>query len=93
MVKPRLRRQALDWLRADLALWDRQTNTTQTVSPVPVAYALWAWQNNAGLASVRDMKALALLPGRERKAWEKLWADVEAVRQRACASKSSPLAR
>jgi serine/threonine-protein kinase len=87
MEKPRLRGQSLDWLRADLALCDRQTSTKQTVSPVPVILALWTLQNNAELASVRDTKALALLPGPERKAWERLWADVEAVRQRACASK------
>jgi hypothetical protein len=87
MEKPRLRRQAHDWLRADLALWDRQTNTAQTVSTLPVAYTLWAWQNNAAFASVRDTKSLAMLPGPERKAREKLWADVETVRQRACASK------
>jgi tetratricopeptide (TPR) repeat protein len=93
MEKPRLRQQALDWLRADLVLWDRQTNTKQTVSLEPVMLALWTWQNDAGLASVRDTKALALLPGPERKAWERLWADVQAVRQRARASKLSPPAR
>jgi hypothetical protein len=91
--KPRLRRQALDWLRADLTLWDTQTSTKQTVSMAPVLLALWGWQNDAGLASVRDTKALALLPGPERKAWEKLWVDVEAARQQACAAKSSPPAR
>ena len=93
MEKPRLRRQVLDWLRADWTLWDTQTNTKQTVSPPPVLLALWTWQNDAGLASVRDTKALALLPGPERKAWERLWADVQAVRQRAGAPTSSPLAR
>jgi serine/threonine-protein kinase len=89
MEKPRMRRQALNWLRADLALWDRQTSTTQTVSPAPAMLTLWTWQNNPGLASVRDTKALALLPAPERKDWEKLWADVEAVRRRAGVSKSS----
>jgi len=35
------------------------------------------------LASVRDDKALAALPEKERQAWQKLWADVDALRKKA----------
>jgi hypothetical protein len=41
------------------------------------------WQKSPALAGVRDQDALAQLPAEERAAWEKLWADVDALRKRA----------
>jgi hypothetical protein len=41
------------------------------------------WQRGGWLASVRDKAGLANLPDTEREAWEKLWADVEALRKQA----------
>jgi tetratricopeptide (TPR) repeat protein len=81
MEQPHLRRQALDWLGADLALWKKQTEIGSAPSRAIGQRALWAWQNNPGLASVRDKERLAVLPDAERKDWEKLWADVEALRK------------
>jgi tetratricopeptide (TPR) repeat protein len=81
--QPRLRRQALDWLRADLAMWKRKAGTANPMGRAQVQRALWAWQNNLGLASVRDRAGLAKLPDTERAAWQKLWAEVEALRKRA----------
>jgi tetratricopeptide (TPR) repeat protein len=85
---PRLRRQALDWLRADLTLWEKQTDMSKAEGRALVQRVLWIWQNNPDLASVRDKEGLAMLPDPERKAWEKLWADVEALRKRAREPKS-----
>jgi serine/threonine-protein kinase len=66
----RLRRQALDWLRDDLAAWVRAADRT------PAPRALKRWQRDADLAGVRDPEALAKLPQPEREAWGRLWADV-----------------
>jgi hypothetical protein len=40
---------------------------------------LHLWQNDPGLAGVRDASSLARLPAAEQSGWEKLWADVAAV--------------
>jgi hypothetical protein len=85
--KLRLRQQALDWLNADLALWENQVGTGNASAFALALRTLWAWQNNPGLASVRDKEGLAKLPERERKDWEKLWADVDTLRRRARQSK------
>jgi tetratricopeptide (TPR) repeat protein len=69
-----LRRQALDWLRADLALW-----TKQRASDKAAAAALKKWQTDAALAAVRDTAPLGRLPADEGKQWQRLWADVDAV--------------
>jgi tetratricopeptide (TPR) repeat protein len=83
-----LRDQARGWLRADLALWAKSFDG----KPAPAVWAQAAntlrhWQQDADLAGVRDRDALGKLPVEERTAWQKLWADVEALRQRARAQK------
>jgi serine/threonine-protein kinase len=83
----RLRQQALDWLRADLALWENQVVTGNARGCALALRTLWAWQNNPDLASVRDKDGLAKLTDRERKDWEKFWANVDALRTRARQSK------
>src|SRR5262249_5887295 len=50
--KVALRRQALDWLRADLAAWARATDRT------PVPRTLKRWRQDADLAGVRDREEL-----------------------------------
>ena len=73
--RARLRRQALDWLKADLALRRKQLGE----SPGDVALARQAlahWQKDPALAGVRDRKGLDKLPEAERAGWAKLWAEV-----------------
>jgi hypothetical protein len=65
-----LRRQALDWLRADLALLAKATDRAL------VQRTLRQWQQDPYLASVRDPEALATLPLVERQGWATLWFDV-----------------
>jgi serine/threonine-protein kinase len=69
-----LRRQALAWLRADLALRTRLLRDGKSV-----AGALTFWQTDTDLSSVRDSAALAKLPAEERESWQRLWADVAAL--------------
>jgi tetratricopeptide (TPR) repeat protein len=75
--RPSLRRQALDWLRADLAAWTAVLEKAPPQGRLQVQRTLQHWQKDPDLAGVRDKDALAKLPDAERTAWRKLWADVE----------------
>ena len=77
-----LRRQALTWLRADLASSARLLAEGE-VGRSRVAQTLTHWQNDADLAGVRDEAALKKLPAEERAACEGLWADVAALAKKA----------
>jgi serine/threonine-protein kinase len=72
--RARLRRQALAWLRADLAAW--QARAGDTARAEPARRALAGWETDAALAGVRDPAALAELPGAERGEWRLFWAEV-----------------
>jgi tetratricopeptide (TPR) repeat protein len=77
--RARLRRQALDWLRADLSAWTTLIQKSAPQARLEMRITLRHWRGNADLAGVRDPAALARLPEEERRAWQKLWADVEAL--------------
>jgi Flp pilus assembly protein TadD len=82
-ARARLRRQALDWLRAELALWTRLLESgTPGVRPV-IVQTLSHWQNSTDLAGIRDTAALTTLPEEERKTLTRLWADVAAILKKA----------
>jgi tetratricopeptide (TPR) repeat protein len=74
--RARLRQQALDWLRADLALRSKQLETGSTADPAAAQQALRHWQQDPDLAGIRDAASLAKLPAEDRAPCEKLWADV-----------------
>jgi serine/threonine-protein kinase len=74
--RTRLRRQALDWLRADLGAWGSRLDREPEKSRLVVVQALRHWQVNPDLAGARGAEALARLPEAERQAWEKLWGNV-----------------
>jgi serine/threonine protein kinase/Flp pilus assembly protein TadD len=73
--RARLRRQALDWLRADLAPYTGLAGGPAEVRAF-VQKTMRHWLQDADLAGVRG-KALAELPETERRTWARLWADVE----------------
>jgi serine/threonine-protein kinase len=79
--RARLRKQALDWLRADLASRAKQLASGQPALCAEVQRILKHWQGDSDLAGIRDDAALAKLPAEERALCEKLWADVAAVLQ------------
>jgi serine/threonine protein kinase/tetratricopeptide (TPR) repeat protein len=86
MERGRLRREALDWLRADLNDWrgllDEQPDKNRAVVVERMRY----WQEDIDFAGVRGPKALAKLPETEREAWQKLWDDVASTLARAQAN-------
>src|SRR5262249_43039748 len=78
-----LRRQALSWLRADLAARGRQLKSWWPGEAAQARQALTHWQQDSDLAGLRDKAALARLPAEERAACAKLWSDVTALLKRA----------
>jgi hypothetical protein len=80
--RTRLRKQALDWLRADLALSTRQLETGKPADRTAVQ-ALRHWQKDTDLAGLRDKEALAKLPAGEQKSFGQPWADVAALMKKA----------
>jgi len=80
--RARLRQQALDWLRADLAAWTRELDTGSPMIRETILKSVGYWKADADLP-IRDKEALAKLPESEQEAFRKLWADVDALLKRA----------
>jgi tetratricopeptide (TPR) repeat protein len=81
--RTRLRQQARDWLRADLALRGKQLESGQPADRAAVQQALRHWHQDSDLVVIRDAAALAELAAEERAACEQLWADVAALLKKA----------
>jgi tetratricopeptide (TPR) repeat protein len=79
----RLRRQALDWLKADLEAWRRLLGREPDKLRPILAKNMRHWLADADFAGMRGPAAIAKLPEVERQAWQKLWADVAATLDRA----------
>jgi serine/threonine protein kinase/Flp pilus assembly protein TadD len=77
--RTRLRRQAMGWLRGDLAAWTKLLDRDPKQFRAAVAKTLRHWQTDADLAGLRDPDALAKLPDTERAECNKLWEDVNAL--------------
>lgn len=78
-AQAKLRQQALDWLRPELAVWKYKINGADPHARAEAVRTLKSWQADRDLASVRDPGALARLRESERKDWQALWADVESL--------------
>ncbi len=77
-AKARWRKQAIDWLKADLAAWSKVLEKGPPAARQSVSETLQHWKADADLAGLRDAAALAKLPEAEQKACRALWADVDA---------------
>jgi tetratricopeptide (TPR) repeat protein len=75
--RARLRRQALDWLRADLAIYAKQLPAANALSRTMLQKQMEHWRRDDDLIALRDAAALAKLAADEREAWQQLWAEVE----------------
>jgi tetratricopeptide (TPR) repeat protein len=78
-VRQMLRRQALAWLRSDLALYMNLAERQEPATKQAVRQRLGHWQKATDLAAVRDRAALVQLPDGERQQWHQLWDDVAAL--------------
>ena len=79
----KLRAQALGWLEAERATWSTLLESANPQQRAAIGEVLQHWQVDGDLKSVRDPDALTELPEPEREAWQKLWTDVEALREKA----------
>jgi serine/threonine-protein kinase len=78
-----LRRQARQWLKADLALRAQQLQRGTGRDHDEVQNRLTHWKHDRDLAALRDEAELAKLPEAERTDCRALWAEVEALLARA----------
>jgi tetratricopeptide (TPR) repeat protein len=87
--RTRLRGQTLEWLRADLTAWQKQIALANQEAHSAARRTLTLWLTNFRFFAVREEEELAKLPDTERTAWQKLWADTEALRIEARADRAA----
>ena len=73
-ARARRRRQALEWLRADLAR--HASRMRDPSSRATIIKTLRHWLREPDLRGLRDDAPVAELPAAERQAWDALWRDV-----------------
>jgi serine/threonine protein kinase/tetratricopeptide (TPR) repeat protein len=78
-----LRKHALEWLGADLGLWQKQLDGGADQGRLRVQKTMQHWLGDADFNGVRGPDALGKLPAAEREGWQQLWADVAATLARA----------
>jgi WD40 repeat protein/serine/threonine protein kinase len=78
-ARARLRRRALDWLRAELAALAGRLDAGMPTDWAIVSYELADWKYDRDLAAVRDSAALDKLTADERAELARLWADAAAL--------------
>jgi tetratricopeptide (TPR) repeat protein len=83
--RARWRKQALDWLRADLAGWRKLLEGGKDDDRALAGERLRWWLEDPKFAVLRDAAALEKLPADEREAWRKVWADVTALAEKGLA--------
>jgi hypothetical protein len=77
-----LRRQALDWLGAELASREKAADSGDRSARQATCAALTDWRTDPDLAGVREPAALQKLPEAEQAEWRALWAAVDALQRR-----------
>src|SRR5262249_7333166 len=80
--KKRLRRLALDWLRADLSLWQQHAAAGKPKNLLLLQEKLQNWLRSPDLASVRQPQ-LNGLPQEEREEWMTFWGAVHKLLRQA----------
>jgi serine/threonine-protein kinase len=88
--RTRWRKQALAWLRADLAARQKQLESADPGATDKVRAALRHWQKDPDLAGLRDAGALQALSPEEQQACRRLWADVRNLAEQAGSKVSKP---
>jgi serine/threonine-protein kinase len=84
--KARWRKQAVEWLRADLAFWTKQVESGPSEARAAVVQTLQHWKADLDLAGIRDSASLAKLPEAKQKACRAHWAEVDTLLAKARAT-------
>ena len=88
--RARLRKQALDWLHADLGARRRLLEKGPEKARPAAAKTMQHRLGDADFAGVRGEAGLGKLPEAERPQWQKLWEEVEALKRRAAGPATPP---
>ena len=83
--RARWRKQAVEWLRADLALWADRVNKTPRDRSSTLTM-LSQWRRDQALAGIREPAELARLPEPERADYIRFWAEVQELLVRSLAT-------
>jgi tetratricopeptide (TPR) repeat protein len=75
-ARSHMRKQALEWLRADLALLTRRMESGKPDERAAAQKTLREWQEEKELACVRESAFLAVMPAEDRTPFKQLWSDV-----------------
>jgi serine/threonine protein kinase/Tfp pilus assembly protein PilF len=81
-IRTRWRKQAVAWLRADLAAWTKRLDKNTPADRAAVLRQMERWQRDADLAAIREEVAVANLPRAEGEACRKLWTGVAELLKR-----------
>jgi serine/threonine protein kinase/Flp pilus assembly protein TadD len=81
--RAQLRRQSLDWLHRELAAWRRRLDVDPDESAPLVQKTMQDWLADPDFKGVRGPEGLKRLPETERRAWQRLWQEVEALHYQA----------
>ncbi len=73
VAKSNYRKQALEWLQAELEAWAKVNETSSEELKARARKSLENWKVDADLAGIRDEKELAKLPEAEHESFKKLW--------------------
>ena len=87
--KAHWRKQAIDWLEADLTAWTKIVESGSPQARVAITETLEHWKADTDLIGLRDAPALAKLPDDEQKARRGLWAEVDALLARSGNAKAN----
>ncbi len=82
-AKTKLRAQAREWLKAELAAWSKLLESASAQDRTTIARKMNHWRVDSDLAAIREPSALAQLPEAEAKEWQALWAEVDALAKKA----------
>ena len=76
-AKTRWRKQALDWLKADLAYWAKQAESGAPEAKDRIGQTLKHWTEDPDLAGIRVEEAVNKLAQDEQRACRALWNEVD----------------
>jgi serine/threonine-protein kinase len=80
--RARFRREALDWLRADLAACEKYAEGKTDEVRANVQGRMRHWKLDPEFARMRGPDTLTELPEEERRSWQQFWEHVEALLRR-----------
>jgi len=82
-AKAHWRKQAIEWLKADLAAWSKVLEKAPPAARQSISQTLQHWKADSDLAGLRDAALLAKLPEAEQKVCRAFWAEVDALLKKA----------